>query len=473
MVAGHRLVAGHREDGALFPEETKPVYASSHAGPYTRLALVSPVTNVLMFMATVHPFRAVRPLPQHVEEIASVPYDVVDTTEARDRAEGKPRSFLHVARPEIDLSPERGTYEDAVYEQGAVNLRQFVEADYTLREETPAVYVYRLVMDGREQTGVFGGVSVAEYNEGTIVKHEETRPTKENDRTRHILAQQAHAEPVMLTYRDDETIHALVSDVQEQAPLYDFEAEDGVRHTVWKASAPDPLVEAFQNVDHLYIADGHHRCKAASRAAATLRQTEGSTSGPGTERPGYEMFTAVLFPMSHMHIMAYNRIVYELPGSPSDFLEQLARDFTVVRDVNDPVPAQKGTVCLYVDGAWHRLALPGPSGDRVVDQLDVSRLSEHLLEPRLGISDQRRDANIDFVGGVRGTEALAARVESGTAQLAISMYPTGIEELVAVSDEGSLMPPKSTWFEPKLRSGLLVHDFAEDVPDDASVMPAI
>ena len=422
-------------------------------------------------MATVHPFRAVRPLPQHFEEIASVPYDVVDTTEARDRAEGRPRSFLHVARPEIDLAPERDTYEDAVYEQGAVNLRQFVEADYTLRDEAPTVYVYRLVMDGREQTGVFGGVSVAEYDEGTIVKHEETRPAKEDDRTRHILAQQAHAEPVMLTYRDNETIHALVSDTQEHEPLYDFEAEDGVRHTVWKASAPSPLVEAFQNVDHLYIADGHHRCKAASRAAATLRQSE--TAGSKADIPGYEMFTAVLFPMSHMHIMAYNRVVHELPASPGDFLEQLARDFDVVRDVDDPVPSQKGTVCLYLDGGWHRLALPETSGDRVVDRLDVSRLSEHLLEPRLDISDQRRDPNIDFVGGIRGTDALEARVENGAAQLAISMYPTRIEELVAVSDEGSLMPPKSTWFEPKLRSGLLVHDFAGDVPGDASVTPAI
>ena len=424
-------------------------------------------------MATVHPFRAVRPLPQHHEEIASVPYDVVDTTEARDQAEGRPRSFLHVARPEIDLPPDQDTYEDAVYKQGAVNLRQFVEADYTLREEEPTVYVYRLVMDGREQVGVFGGASVAEYDEGTIVKHEETRPAKEDDRTRHILAQQAHAEPVMLTYRDNETIHALVSDVQERAPLYDFEAGDGVRHTVWKVSAPGPLIEAFQAVEHLYIADGHHRCKAASRAAATLRQSEGTAPGDEADVPGYELFTAVLFPMSHMHIMAYNRVVHALPSSPGDFLEHLAHDFDLERDVDDPVPAQKGTVCLYLDGAWHRLMLPETEGDRVVDRLDVSRLSEHLLEPWLDITDQRRDPNIDFVGGIRGADALEARVESGAAQLAISMYPTRIEELVAVSDEGSLMPPKSTWFEPKLRSGLLVHDFADDVPDDASVTPAL
>ena len=420
-------------------------------------------------MATLHPFRAVRPLPQHVEEIASVPYDVVDSEEARELAAGTPRSFLHVARPEIDLPPDTDVHDDAVYEQGAVNLRQFVEADYTLREDAPTVYVYRLVMDGREQTGIFGGVSVAEYDEGTIVKHEETRPAKEDDRTRHILSQQAHAEPVMLTYRDEESIHTLVSEIQEQTPLYDFEADDGVRHTVWKAPAPDPFVDAFREVEHLYIADGHHRCKAASRAAAVLRQD----GEEGADVPGYELFTAVLFPMSHMHIMPYNRVVFDLPASPPQFLEQVADDLDLERDVEDPKPSEKGTVCLYLNGAWHRLVLPPPEGDRAVDHLDVSRLSAHVLEPRLGIADQRRDPSIDFVGGIRGTEELETRVDEGEAQLAISMYPTHIEELVAVSDEGSLMPPKSTWFEPKLRSGLLIHDFADDVPDKASVTPAV
>lgn len=422
-------------------------------------------------MATLHPFRAVRPLPHHVEEIASVPYDVVSSQEARERAQGAPRSFLHIARPEIDLSPETDVHDDAVYEQGAVNLRQFVGSDFTLREEVPSLYVYRLVMDGREQTGIFGCVSVAEYDDGTIVKHEETRPAKEEDRTKHILAQQAHAEPVMLTYRDEESIHTLVSEIQKQAPLYDFEADDGVRHTIWKTDAPDALVEAFQAVDHFYIADGHHRCKAASRAAARLRQ-EGSNRSDG-EMPAFEKFTAVLFPMSNMHIMAYNRIVYDLPESPGDFLDHLEEAFDLQRNVDEPVPSEKGTICLYLDGLWHRLALPPSQGTRVVDQLDVARISEYILEPRLGITDQRRDPNIDFVGGIRGTDELEKRVDGGEAQLAISMYPTSIEELVAVSDEGSLMPPKSTWFEPKLRSGLLVHDFAEDVPQEAAAFPTV
>jgi uncharacterized protein (DUF1015 family) len=422
-------------------------------------------------MATVHPFRAVRPLPEYLEEIASVPYDVISTEEARDLAEGKPRSFLHVVRPEIDLSPAVDVHDDAVYEQGAVNLRQFVEADYTLQEDEPAVYVYRLVMDGREQTGIFGGASVAEYDEGTIVKHEETRPAKEDDRTRHVLTQRAHAEPVMFTYRDEDAIHDLVAAVQEGEPLYDFEADDGVRHTVWRADNTGELVSAFEEVEHFYIADGHHRCKAASRAAEQLRQAS-SDQGQGGPRE-FEFFPAVLFPMSNMNIMAYNRVVFELPEPPAEFLDTLADQFDIERDVDDPVPDMKGVVCLYIDGAWHRMSLPPSRGVRVVDQLDVARLSEYILEPHLNITDPRRDPNIDFVGGIRGTRELEGRVDDGEAKMAVSMYPTSIEELVAVADEGSLMPPKSTWFEPKLRSGLLVHDFAEDVPDEAPVEPAV
>jgi len=421
-------------------------------------------------MATIHPFRAVRPRPEFVQEIASVPYDVVSSEEARQRAEGRPRSFLHVIRPEIDLSPETNVHDDAVYEQGAVNLRQFVDADYTLREDAPSVYVYRLVMDGREQTGIVAGVSVAEYDDGTIVKHEKTRPAKEDDRTRHILGQQAHAEPVMFTYRDRDTIHELVHRAQADDPLYDFEAEDGVRHTLWKVEKPEGLVDTFREVDHFYIADGHHRCKAASRAATRLRKQV--SEGRDDRTPGFERFPAVLFPMSHMRIMAYNRIVYELPAPPAEFLDALDRRLEIERDVEEPMPSAKGFVCLYLEGSWHRASLPPSRGGRVVDQLDVARLSEYVLEPHLDITDPRRDPNIDFVGGIRGTDELERRVDEGEAKLAVSMYPTSIEELVAVSDEGSLMPPKSTWFEPKLRSGLLVHDFAEDVPEGTTVCPA-
>lgn len=412
-------------------------------------------------MATLHPFRAVRPDPAHVEEIASVPYDVINTEEARDLAEGKPKSFLHVIRPEIDLEEGIDEHADAVYAQGAKNLRAFVGDEDTLQEEGPSVYVYRLIMDGREQTGIFGCVSVEDYDTEVILKHEKTRPVKEDDRTRHIVEQKAHAEPVMLTFRDDPTVETEMRTAMQDTPLYDFTAEDGVQHTIWRVAEPAKLVDAFGGISNLYVADGHHRCKAASRAAEHFR--DGSTASSDLDAPEYEFFPAVLFPMGMMHIMAYNRVVFDLPVSPSEFLDQLDAAYEIERNVNDPVPQTKGTVCLYLDGAWHRMELPESDGDRSVDQLDVARLSEYVLEPMLDITDPRRDANIDFVGGIRGTGELETRVDDGRASLAISMYPTAIEELLDVSDEGDLMPPKSTWFEPKLRSGLLVHDFADDV----------
>jgi len=421
-------------------------------------------------MATLHPFRAVRPDPEQVRDIASVPYDVINTEEARAMAAGTPTSFLHVIRPEIDLPKGTDEHDEAVYVQGAENMEAFVAADYTQQEATPSLYVYRLVMDGREQTGLFSCVSVAEYDEGTIVKHEKTRPVKETDRTQHILMQQAHAEPVMLTYRDEDAVNALVAQVQETDPLYDLEADDGVRHTVWQVGKPEAFVEAFRAVDRLYIADGHHRCKAASRAAHALRDEVEQV--PATGLPEFEFFPAVLFPMSHMHILAYNRVVFELPESPATFHATLRERFDLT-PVEDPVPDEKGTVCLYLDGEWLAMQLPEATGDRAVDQLDVARLSAAILEPLLNITDPRRDPNIDFVGGIRGTDALERRVDDGDAQLAVSMYPTAPEELLAVSDEGSLMPPKSTWFEPKLRSGLLVHDFADDVPRERGEMSLV
>ena len=407
-------------------------------------------------MATLHPFRAQRPRPDAVKDVASVPYDVVSVEEARALAAGNPRSFLHVARPEIDLPPETDEHADVVYEQGAKNLKRYVEAPYTVCEEEPALYVYRLVMDGRAQTGLFGCVSVAEYDSDTILKHEKTRPVKEDDRTRHILTQEAHAEPVMLTFRDVERVSAIIEGAQDDDPLIDFTADDGVQHTVWRAEAPVSLVEAFTAVPKLYIADGHHRCKASSRAAAELRA---QAEAVGDTVPEYEFFPAVLFPMSQMHIMAYNRVIRSLPIAASDFLAQLGECSELERDVDNPVPSEKGTICLYLDGTWHRATLPPTERGTVADALDVARLSEHVLEPLLDITDVRRDPNIDFVGGIRGTDDLEERVDRGDAAMAVSMYPTSTEELIAVSDAGLLMPPKSTWFEPKLRSGLLVHLF--------------
>ena len=403
-------------------------------------------------MATLHPFRALRPTPEHAADVACVPYDVIDTAEARALADGNPLSFLHVIRPEIDLPEGTDEHADAVYRQGAENLERYAAGDASIQEDEPSLYVYRLVMDGRAQTGIFGCVAVAEYDDDTILKHEKTRPDKEEDRTRHILTQRAHAEPVMLTFRDDDAIDAIVASELKNAPLYDFTAPDGIRHTLWKVTSGIELVEAFRRVERLYVADGHHRCKAASRASGALRGEEGA----GAE---HAFFPAVLFPMGQMQILAYNRIVRRLHVPASELLSVLADRFELRRGSGEAVPQRKGDVCLYAEGAWHTLTLPPTARDGAVDRLDVARLAEHVLEPILGIHDPRTDKNIDFVGGIRGTDALERLVDEGRAELAISMYPTSVEELVDVSDAGLLMPPKSTWFEPKLRSGLLVHLF--------------
>jgi len=402
-----------------------------------------------------YPFRALRPLPEKAAEVASPPYDVVSTEEARRLAAGKPWSFLHVIRPEIDLPEGIDEHDEAVYAKGAENLRRFRESALFVQDPTPALYIYRQQMGDHVQTGVFGCVPVAAYEDGRIVRHEKTRPDKEGDRTRHILEQRAHAEPVMLTYADQAAIDEQVGRGTEAAPLYDFVADDGVRHTIWKVDNPSTLLEAFRGVQRVYVADGHHRCAAAARAAKVLREQE-SARGDLAE---YEIFPAVLFPMSQLRILPYHRVVRRLPMPPEAFLQTLEARMEVVRHVEDPTPPAKGTITLYLDGSWHRVVLPPSQRATVADQLDVARLNEHILEPILGITDPRTDPNLDFVGGIRGLQALKEMVDRGEAALAIAMYPTSIEELIAVSDAGLLMPPKSTWFEPKLRSGLLVHVF--------------
>ncbi|MDQ7040579.1 MAG: DUF1015 family protein [Rhodothermus sp.] len=406
-------------------------------------------------MSLLYPFRALRPLPEKAAEVASPPYDVVRTEEARRLAAGKPWSFLHVIRPEIDLPEGTDEHDEAVYAKGAENLRRFRESALFVQDPTPALYIYRQQMGDHVQTGVFGCVPVAAYEDGRIVRHEKTRPDKEADRTRHILEQRAHAEPVMLTYADQAVIDERVARGMEGAPLYDFVADDGVRHTIWKVDDPSTLLEAFQGVQRVYVADGHHRCAAAARAARVLREQEATREGLAA----YEIFPAVLFPMGQLRILPYHRVVRRLPMSAEEFLQALEARMEVRRHVEDPTPPAKGIITLYLDGSWHRVVLPPSQRATVADQLDVARLNEHILEPILGITDPRTDPNLDFVGGIRGLPALKDMVERGEADLAIAMYPTSIEELVAVSDAGLLMPPKSTWFEPKLRSGLLIHVF--------------
>lgn len=408
-------------------------------------------------MASVRPFRALRPAPEHAENVASVPYDVVSADEARDLAAGNDRSFLHVVRPEIDLPPGTDEHADEVYAKGAEALRRFAASDAFVRDDAPRLYVYRLTMNGRPQTGIVGLVSTQEYDDDVILKHENTRTDKEDDRTRHLLEQRAHAEPVMLTYEGRDAIDAAVEAATQGEPLYDFQAKDYVQHTVWPIADPGPVVEAFGGVEVLYVADGHHRSAAAARAARQLADD----GDPQADEAAH--FLAVLFPMDEMEILPYHRIVKDLPVGKGKFLDQLRRKFDV-QEALFPDPEDYGFVQVYLglDLGWHSLMLPDTERDGIADTLDVARLSEFVLEPILGITDPRTDENVAFVGGIRGTEELERIVNTGEADVAFSMFPTAIEELVDVSDEGELMPPKSTWFEPKLRSGLLVHTFWDE-----------
>jgi uncharacterized protein (DUF1015 family) len=401
-------------------------------------------------MAVIRPFKAWHPSPENVQRVSSVPYDVLDTQKAREVSRDNPESFLHITHPEIDLPENINEYDDSVYEKGAENLQRFKQESILKQESQPFLYIYRLEWNKHSQTGIFGCVSVNEYLDEVILKHELTRPAKEKDRTRHILAQQAHAEPVILTYKNHSKVDDLIAkEIQNKRPFFDFTADDGVTHQLWKVKNTNTLAQACSLLNHLYIADGHHRCKSASNAALQMRkQTK-------NENESFNYFPAVIFPMSEMNILAYNRIIHHVPD---DFKQQLEQNFAI-RQNAAPTPARKGEVCLYLDQQWLAITLSEPHHPSAVERLDVYRLQKYLLEPLLNIKDTRRDENISFVGGIHDARELEKQVNSGKAELAISMYPTSIEELVEVSDEKGLMPPKSTWFEPKLRSGLLVHTF--------------
>ncbi len=401
-------------------------------------------------MAVVKSFKAWRPKPESAKNIISVPYDVINTDEARELAQNKPDSFLHVIRPEIDLPESTDIHAEEVYQKGAENLTKLLDSEHFVQEEKDALYVYKLNWRGRSQSGVFGCVSVAEYDNEVILKHELTRPDKEDDRTKHIITQQAHAEPVMITFDDTAGISEMMESVSKNEPLYQITIED-VEHLIWKVDNSAEFDSAFSKIKNLYIADGHHRCASASRTATQMKKQNPNHTG----EEEYNYFPAVVFPMQQMEILSYNRIVY---STPDNFLSVLKDKFELTQTTN-PEPNSKGDICVYLDGSWYSLSLPGSNKSDVASSLDVARLQEHLLEPLLGISDQRTDKNLFFVGGIRGTNELEKLVNSGKADMAISMYPTNIRELVDVSDAGLLMPPKSTWFEPKLRSGFLIHTF--------------
>ncbi len=406
-------------------------------------------------MAVIRPFRALRPVPERAQSVASVPYDVVNTDEARALANGNPLSFLHVSRPEIDLPPGTDIYSDAVYRKAVENFEKLISTCPLEKESEPSLYLYRLIMGDHEQFGIVAACSIDEYDNSTIRKHERTRRDKEDDRTRHMTMLRAQTGPVFLTYRNRAEIDEQVSAAITAPPLYDLTAADGVRHTIWRLNDTDSLVKSFEAVPLLYIADGHHRAASASRARAELK--EQSFAHTGTE--DYNYFLTVIFPDSQVQILAYNRTVHDLRGlSKEEFLAAIREQFTVSENAS-PEPEKRGHWSMYLDGKWYGLQLSPAATLPVgtVASLDVSILQDRLLDPILGIEDVRTDKRIDFIGGLRGTKELERLVDEGKAAVAFSLYPTTVEELLMVSDANEIMPPKSTWFEPKLRDGLLIH----------------
>ena len=401
-----------------------------------------------------NPFRAVRPAPALAARVAAVPYDVVNRSEAVELARGNPFSFLHVGRSDIDLPEDVDPCDPRIYAQARAALERFQAAGTLLKDASPSIYVYQQVMDGRAQTGIVGCVHIDDYEHDVIRKHEKTRPDKEDDRTRHVLALMANAEPVFLTYRGRVEVDRVVAPALEAPPLYDFVASDGVRHTVWRAPDPDAIVAAFRSVPGAYVADGHHRSASAWRAGKELRA--GGRRGEGE----HDWFLAVLFPAEQLRILPYNRVVRDLHGL--GIAEALARIERVgkVSATDRAAPRRAGEICFYLAGHWYRLELDESTINRSdpIGSLDVSLLQDRVLGPILGIGDPRTDRRLDFVGGVRGTAELQRRVNLGETAIAFSLFPTTLEQLMAVSDAGMVMPPKSTWFEPKLRSGLFVHE---------------
>ncbi len=417
-------------------------------------------------MLRIKPLRALRPPadpPDCAAEVACVPYDVVNTAEARGLAAGKPRSFMHVIRPEIDLPVSTDPHDDAVYRAAAANFKRFQREGTLQREASEAVYLYRqeatLLGKKVSQTGVVACCHIDDYERGLIKKHEKTRKDKEDDRTRHVLELNANAEPVFFLFKDRAEIAALIArDSGGGAkPLYDFTAPDGVRHTVWRCAAADAYVRAFGALPAAYVADGHHRTAAAARAGAERRAANPRHTG----NEGYNWFMAVLFPASELTILPYHRLVKDLNGlAPAQVLERLA-GVGRVEPARSPEPGASGSFCVYLGRAhgWHRVTLPAASipTDDPIASLDYEMLAERVLGPIFGIGDIRTDKRIDFVGGIRGPAELERRVDSGETAAAFCMHPVRIEQLIAIADAGAIMPPKSTWFEPKLRSGLLVN----------------
>jgi uncharacterized protein (DUF1015 family) len=402
-------------------------------------------------MATVTPFAALRPVPELASQVCEPPYDVMSSEEAKVMAEGNPLSFLHVSKPEIDLPAGTDLHGDAVYQKGRENFRKLVDDNVLMRDPHACFHLYRQVMGGHRQIGIVGLASCQEYLENIVKKHELTRPDKEDDRVRHIETLDAQTGPVFLTYKADPGIDALVSRITAADPDIDFTAPDGVRHSSWAVSSRadiDFLVAAFARLPALYIADGHHRSAAAGR----VYQSRGGAGGSAG-------FLSVIFPHDQMKILAYNRVLKDLNGrTPDQILAAMGRVFAITAGAN-PVPVRKHDLAFYLGGCWHGLTFKPEftTGRSAIDRLDVSLLQTEVLAPLFDIQDPRTSKRISFVGGIRGTAELEKLVDSGEFACAFSMFPTGIEDLMDIADAGGIMPPKSTWFEPKLRDAMFCH----------------
>ena len=409
-------------------------------------------------MAEIKPFRCIRPSKEAASAVAALPYDVYDRKEAKEIVKKNPLSFLAVDRAETQFEDGKNPYAPEVYEQAARTLKRWQQEGILTEDESPFYYLYELVMEGRAQTGIVACASVDDYSCGVIARHENTREEKEQDRICHVDVTNAHTGPIFLAYRSQEELNGLVALEKKKTPLYDFISEDGICHRVWKIEDPQKAEEIhriFSGIPRVYIADGHHRAASAVKVAAMRR--EANPSWTGNEEFNY--FLSVLFPDDQLMIMPYNRVVQDLNGlTREEFLKKTERYFVVTeRGRKAFSPEQKGQVGMYLDGSWYQLdARPEICTDDPVEGLDVSILQDRILGPLLGIGDPRTDSRIRFVGGIRGLSELERLVDSGAA-VAFSMYPTSIRELFEVADAGLLVPPKSTWFEPKLRSGLFIH----------------
>ncbi|MCL4470461.1 MAG: DUF1015 domain-containing protein [Sulfuricella sp.] len=410
-------------------------------------------------MHLIRPFTGLRPAPSRATDVAAPPYDVLSTAEARVRAEGHPWSFLHISKPEIDLPEGTDPYAPEVYAKAAENLKKMLAEGILARDAAPCYYAYRLIMGGHSQTGLVAAASVADYNTNRIRKHEFTRPDKEDDRVRQIDALNAQTGPVLLAYPTAPEVDDILALASTAEPDADVTAEDGIRHTIWvirDSAALARLTAAFDAMKAIYIADGHHRSAAASRVCAARK-----AANPGhTGEESYNYFLSAIFPHHQMKIMDYNRVVIDLNGlDPEAFLKRIAEQFSVQASASRVKPAKPNEFGLYLPGQWYRLEIRPeliPSADPVA-RLDVSLLQNYLIAPVLGINDPRRDKRIDFVGGIRGLAELEKRVDSGEMAAAFALFATRMEDLMAVADAGEVMPPKSTWFEPKLADGLVSH----------------